>query len=176
MVAQELVQRYSKQSFTDFVSARIFKPLNMSSTTYSLAFFNESGRGSEAWASFGRRIPHWLTDGDQGLIAGAGGIMSTTKDLVQWVKLLVGAINGTEIGIPETILQTCMSAQSLVATGVSYGFGWAQQEYRGIDSPVSSRVSVIELLFNVYPRLCGTMGAYPARRRSPRSCSNSRLL
>jgi hypothetical protein len=101
---------------------------------YTLAEAQKTDRFSESWTSFGRRIPpHWLTDGDLGLIAGAGGILSTATDVSQWAKVLLGITDGTQVGIPETVLRTCMTPQALVdSSGLTYGFGWFQQEFQGI--------------------------------------------
>jgi CubicO group peptidase (beta-lactamase class C family) len=137
-VAQLVVERYSSMTLPAFVTQRIFSPLNMTSSYYSFAESNATGRMSESWAYFGRRIPHWLNDSDLGLIAGAGGIMSSAVDMVRWARVLVRATNGTAVGIPEDVIQTCMSAHSLVETGHTYGYGWEQQDFQGIPVIFSS--------------------------------------
>ncbi|ETW87695.1 hypothetical protein HETIRDRAFT_167272 [Heterobasidion irregulare TC 32-1] len=44
-------------SFSKFVEDRIFKPLNMTSTTYSTAAANSTGRLTQTWTDSGRGIP-----------------------------------------------------------------------------------------------------------------------
>jgi CubicO group peptidase (beta-lactamase class C family) len=70
-------------SYTSFVKDRIFTPLNMTSTTFSLSEAMRSGEMTDAWANSGRRIPQWLTDEQIDLIAGPGGIISSGEDMVR---------------------------------------------------------------------------------------------
>jgi CubicO group peptidase (beta-lactamase class C family) len=104
----------------------------MTSSTYSFKEATAGGHVSESWNVDTRRIPHWLLEEDIALVGGAGGIMSSASDMVNWAKLLLGSINGTAIGIPEKILQNAMSPQALIgANGMTYGYGWIQQAYAG---------------------------------------------
>jgi CubicO group peptidase (beta-lactamase class C family) len=133
MVAQHLVEKLTKKSLASFMSGRIFQPLNMTSTFYSFATANSTGRLSESFTPYGRRIPHWFNKDDMSVIGGAGGILSTTTDLVKWAKALLGVTDSTAVGIPFAVLQECMSPQALVMPGYSatYGFGWIQQNVIG---------------------------------------------
>jgi CubicO group peptidase (beta-lactamase class C family) len=83
VTAAHIVSTYAG-SFTTFVKERIFDPLNMTSTTYSLSEAVRSGEITQAWTSManGRRIPHWFDDEVNQLIAGAGGIISSAADMV----------------------------------------------------------------------------------------------
>jgi CubicO group peptidase (beta-lactamase class C family) len=129
MLAQHLVERYSGQDLPSFVAERIFGPLNMSSTTYSSEAANATGRLTQSFSSFGRRIPTWLTATDIPLIAGAGSMLSTIDDLASWAKLL---LNATTAPIPRAILDDCMRPHALVPPGdITYGYGFGQRQYKG---------------------------------------------
>lgn len=82
MVTAHVISAYANVSYTTFVSDRIFKPLNMSSTTYFPSQAVASGRMTQSWTKTGRRIPQWFTDDVVGLNAGPGGVISNVVDLV----------------------------------------------------------------------------------------------
>lgn len=83
ILASHVVALYSGTSFEDFVRTRIWDPLNMTSSAYSLAEACETGRLTEAWATNGRRIPNVFEQpGASFVAAGAGGVISSVQDLV----------------------------------------------------------------------------------------------
>ena len=77
---------YSGIPFTSFVKERIFNPLGMTSTTYSPEEAAQSGNFSQPFTLYEgniRRIPFSVeNDTVEQLIAGPGGIISTTVDIV----------------------------------------------------------------------------------------------
>ena len=82
-VGAHIISVYSGMPFRDFVHERIFTPLNMSSTTYHGQEAEESGWFSQAWSGEGRRIPYWMQDESVSeWVAGAGGVISNTLDMV----------------------------------------------------------------------------------------------
>jgi CubicO group peptidase (beta-lactamase class C family) len=133
MVAQHLVELFTGMTLEDFVGERIFRPLNMTSSTFSLEYAAATGNLSESHSPFGRRIPHWLDREDMPVIAGVGGILSSAVDLLKWGKALLGVTNSTSIGIPEDILNRCMAPESIIDAnrGLTYGFGWIQASIMG---------------------------------------------
>lgn len=143
MLAQVLIEHFSNQTLPEFITQRIFKPLNMSSTSYSLSAALASGRASQAFDTAHRRIPLGLPDIDQALIAGPAGILSTAPDVLKWARLLLGGWNGTDMDgvVPKEVREEFMSAQSLLPRAtrgkfgngrVTYGFGWFQDEVSGV--------------------------------------------
>lgn len=82
MLGSHIITTYSNMPYTSFVSERIFKPLGMSSTTYSANEANGWGRATQSWAPFGRRIPVWFGDDNIMLNSGPGGVISCVDDLV----------------------------------------------------------------------------------------------
>ena len=83
MVGSYVVSTLSGMRFVDFVSKRIFKPLGMQSSTYSIDAALQSGKFTGTWTYFGRSIPHWIDEGFVDLIAGPAGVISSVEDLVR---------------------------------------------------------------------------------------------
>jgi CubicO group peptidase (beta-lactamase class C family) len=133
MVAQHLIELFSGMDFGDFVASRIFAPLNMTGSTYSLDYAAATGHLSESYEPGGRRIPHWFNREDASVNAGPGGVMSSAVDLLKWGKLLLGVTNSSAVGIPREILERCMAPESVVdaARSLTYGFGWQQSTMMG---------------------------------------------
>lgn len=82
MTGAYIVTKYTNDSYTTFASNRIFKPLNMTSTTFSPNKAFASGKLTQMWTGFCRRIPFWFTEENVELNAGAGGVISSVADLV----------------------------------------------------------------------------------------------
>ncbi|KAF8993845.1 beta-lactamase/transpeptidase-like protein [Cyathus striatus] len=103
-----LPQHLLNISYESYVSNHIFKPLNMSSTTFSIAEV-------EAWSADPKRketfahgfqwhardvaerrkgelratVPYFSRPGEEKIWAGAGGVLTTTKDLSTWAATLL---------------------------------------------------------------------------------------
>jgi CubicO group peptidase (beta-lactamase class C family) len=85
MVGAYVVTKLSGMRFEEFVNNRIFKPLGMSSSTYSIDAAIQTGKFTGTWTSFGRLIPPWIEDEFADLIAGPAGVISSVEDLVRHV-------------------------------------------------------------------------------------------
>ena len=85
MLGAHIVSKYSGTDYRDFVQERIFKPLNMTSTTYHGDAAEATGLLSQCWNSDGRRISYILAGGDtvSKLMSGAGGAITSAVDLVR---------------------------------------------------------------------------------------------
>jgi CubicO group peptidase (beta-lactamase class C family) len=81
IAATAVVQKYAGMPYPEFVTQRIFKPLNMTTTTYFSAHVRKLGLLSQSFGEGSRRIPYWF-DGREDLIAGAGGVLSSAEDMV----------------------------------------------------------------------------------------------
>ena len=84
-VGAYIVSTLTGMRFTEFVNNRIFKPLGMNSSTYSIDEAHQTGRFSETWTSFGRLIPPWIQEEYVDLVAGTAGIISCVEDLARHV-------------------------------------------------------------------------------------------
>lgn len=85
VVGAQIITKYTG-SFRTFVEERIFKPLNMSSSTYSVVTANQSGKATQSWTGDGRRVPWWTTPEDEELNSGPGGVITNVEDLVRIVN------------------------------------------------------------------------------------------
>jgi hypothetical protein len=137
MLTHEIVSRYSGQPFYDFVASRIFAPVGMSASTYLFSAGETAGTAVHSFTRQGRRIPAWITEADE-VIAGAGGVVSSTRDLSRWMMFLLGhGDENAKHAVPTAVVDETMSPQALVRgssslkTTATYGFGWDQRMYRG---------------------------------------------
>jgi CubicO group peptidase (beta-lactamase class C family) len=161
MVGAYIVSTLTGMRYPDFVDSRIFKPLGMTSSTYSIDEALQTGRFTNTWTSFGRLIPPWIEEEYVDLTAGPGGVISSVEDLarhairsawnvstddllqVPWVKtILNGGIDpDTNVTIiPSAQFDVITSAHSIVSPNVSaetstlvYGLGWFRTTLIGHD-------------------------------------------
>jgi CubicO group peptidase (beta-lactamase class C family) len=85
MVGAYVISTLSGMRFADFVNNRIFKPLDMSSSTYSIDTAISTGRFTSTWTYFGRLIPHWLQEEFVDLMAGPAGVITSVEELARHV-------------------------------------------------------------------------------------------
>jgi CubicO group peptidase (beta-lactamase class C family) len=83
MIGSYVVSTLSGMRFVDFVRERIFKPLGMHSSTYSIDAAIQSGKFTGTWTYFGRSIPPWIEERFVDLTAGPGGVISSVEELVR---------------------------------------------------------------------------------------------
>jgi CubicO group peptidase (beta-lactamase class C family) len=81
MVGAYIISKLSGMRFADFVKNRIFVPLDMNSSTYSIDAAIRTGRFTSTWTYFGRLIPPFLREELVDLMAGPGGVISSVEDL-----------------------------------------------------------------------------------------------
>ena len=83
MVGAYIVSTLTGMGYPDFVNSRIFKPLGMNSSTYSIQAALQTGRFTDTWTSFGRLIPQWIEEEFVDVLAGPAGVISSVEDLVR---------------------------------------------------------------------------------------------
>lgn len=81
MVGAYVVSTLTGMDYADFVTSRIFTPLGMSSSTYSVNAAFQTNRLTESWTSFGRRIPFWIEEEFANLVAGPAGVITSAEDM-----------------------------------------------------------------------------------------------
>lgn len=82
-VGSYIVSKLTGMRYVDFVDKRIFMPLGMTSSTYSIDAAIQTGRFTGTWTSFGRSIPPWIEEEFVDLTAGPGGVISSVEELVR---------------------------------------------------------------------------------------------
>jgi CubicO group peptidase (beta-lactamase class C family) len=83
VVGAHIVSALTGIRYPDFVNSRIFKPLGMTSSTYSINAALKTGRFTNTWTSFGRLIPPWIKEEYVDISAGPGGAISSVIDLAR---------------------------------------------------------------------------------------------
>ncbi len=141
LVAGQLIPAVTGTSWDDFVKARIFTPLHMTST-----FTNTEALESGSDVA----IPHSRVNGKLEPLAHenvdnnapAGSIVSCVSDLAQWMMLQLGRgqtggarlfseAQGKAMWTPRTILPIAPSLPGLEPNFYDYGLGWFLRDYRG---------------------------------------------
>ena len=77
-----LIETFADMTYAEFVKERIFKVLNMTSTTFSPEEAAHGGKLSQSWDNHGRRIPFWFSNEALRVMAGPAGILSSVEDMV----------------------------------------------------------------------------------------------
>jgi len=160
MTAGILVERLSGKSWEAFIAERIFKPLGMDSSNFSVEKMKTSADASLAYTLREEKvtpIPYRNIDA----IGPAGAINSSAADMAKWVQLNLnhGKWGEKEL-IKENTLNFIQTPQMTTGAALgqeaeflysTYGLGWALASYRG--APVINHgggidgfISVVSLL------------------------------
>lgn len=153
MLGSYIVTKYSGASYADFVTERIFRPLNMSSSSFWTETPVDAWRGltaqSEAhlettemtgyWKN-GRLVPPILDNSLVSLNAGPGGVVSNAVDMGKWTLMLLNKgvdpvtqrviipdATFAEITSPHVVMDMPVGGNGVAA----YGEGWWQFAYGG---------------------------------------------
>lgn len=151
-----LVRKLSGETWEEFVERRIFMPLGMESSNFSIEELQKYPDYALPYSmnvNSEKKFPEKLSDIDIKRIpffemtanGPAGSINSNLKDMAKWVRfhLAEGKVDGKQIIARETLLQ--MHAPQMVipfdsvfkflisdeTPTISYGLGWFIQPYRG---------------------------------------------
>ena len=120
-----IVERTSKQSYSEFLRTQVFAPLGMTATR---TITPDAKIPDRALGYDGNAFRHWEHDTDRATtVLGDGGIYSSPRDLARWIDAL-----GRHTLLSAARLDEATSP--LVKTdapGVSYGFGWRISEVLG---------------------------------------------
>ncbi len=130
-----VVEKVSGKPFGRFLEERIFAPLEMKNTV-----LYEKGKNDVTQRAYGHTLTRgkWMQTDQSSTSAtqGDGGIYSSVDDLAKWDAALTSFKLLTENEMREAWTPVNISAGSGVAmqsgqSGVSYGFGWFLDPYRG---------------------------------------------
>ena len=130
--AGECIAVAQHSSWEDMISTRILQPLGMSSsapTLHALRARLEAALLSQAYHR-GKRSAISLQDFSN--VAPAGAIVSSAKDMAQWVRVMLGggAIEGHRL-VSEAGFRELLTPQMRVNDQTEYGLGWGLGTWRG---------------------------------------------
>ncbi|MEO7982467.1 MAG: serine hydrolase [Bacteroidota bacterium] len=140
MTAGEIIPKVTGQSWADFVTERIFKPLGMNNTlALSKDIKTAPNKCSAHTVVMGelKKIPYGNIDN----LAPAGSISSSASDMGKWVmaQLNNGSL-GDKVIIPASAIAQTRTPHSILGNGghqfnkahfALYGLGWFLEEYAG---------------------------------------------
>jgi CubicO group peptidase (beta-lactamase class C family) len=137
-----LVENLTGKTWEKLLEERLFSPLGMNRSTTGA--FNKEADFSYGYTYSDNKVQplNFLPDYLQG-IAPAGAVVSTAKDMANWLLLWTnqGRLNGKEI-IPFSFYQQAISSQMIASANLpakqvpdyyffNYGLGWYIASYRG---------------------------------------------
>jgi CubicO group peptidase (beta-lactamase class C family) len=140
MTAGEIIPKVTGQSWADFVTERIFRPLGMNNSLALSKDIKTAGNKCSAHTvaeGVLKKIPYGNIDN----LAPAGSISSSVNDMSKWVMMLLnnGKLNDKEI-IPASAIVQTRTPHSILGNGGHmfnkahfglYGLGWFLEEYTG---------------------------------------------
>ncbi|WP_210518535.1 serine hydrolase [Hymenobacter terricola] len=140
LVAGEVVARISGQPWTDFVEARLLRPLGMTRTATGFARLPDPTNVIDAHGPVDGQVRVIQRDRDA-LAGAAGGIYSSVNDLSKWVLMLLGGPGAPapllkprtqwELWSPQTILPLSPAPTPYNTHFSAYGLGWFLNDARG---------------------------------------------
>ena len=145
LVAGEVVARVSGQSWSDFVEARLLKPLGMSRSATLFARLPDPSNVIDGHGLVNGRVQ--VIRRDLGTVAApAGGMYSSVADLSKWALMLLGGPGAPaallkpktqyELWSPQTILRVSPVPEAYLPFSynthfAAYGLGWFLRDVRG---------------------------------------------
>lgn len=139
LTAGYLAGEVAGTSWEDLVRTRIFEPLAMKSSNFSI---EDSKKAADFALPYNEKsdVVQEIPFRNISAVGPAGSINSTASDMAQWVRLQVGkgTIGGVRVisegGIsemhkPQVVVP--IASQDAELTSSSYGLGWLVESYRG---------------------------------------------
>ncbi|MCX6205160.1 MAG: serine hydrolase [Bacteroidetes bacterium] len=138
-----VAEKITGTSWENNVQEKIFKPLGMNSSNFSITDLQKNKDASLGYGLKKDSIIKKLDYYNINAMGPAGSINSNVLDMANWVSTWIngGKFNGKEI-IPAGYMNEAMGAQMVVGTGLptkerpdvffsNYGFGWMLASYKG---------------------------------------------
>ncbi|PPR01447.1 hypothetical protein CVT26_015080 [Gymnopilus dilepis] len=126
-----LPQVLLNQTYESYVAQHIFGPLNMSSSTFSVADAEASGNLADGFqwdakditqgknGTLVPTVPYFQRPGEEKIWAGAGGVLTSARDLATWVSMLLN--NGRHPYTNETVIPSEIVEHVAHGRSVSHG-------------------------------------------------------
>ncbi|HSH03081.1 MAG TPA: serine hydrolase domain-containing protein [Anaerolineae bacterium] len=121
-----IIEKVSGQTYAEFVSENIFKPLEMKDSYYDMAATIIPKRVSGYEGGEGAYVNARYLSMTQ--VYAAGGLMSTVDDLARWDEALY-----TDKLVKQTTLEKAFTSYKLKdGRDTKYGYGWTVSTYEGL--------------------------------------------
>jgi CubicO group peptidase (beta-lactamase class C family) len=127
--AGECVAKAQNSTWEEIIVNRIFKPLGMNASAPSLKELRD--RSNLSFGYKAGQTPKQVAWRDLTNIAPAGAIISSARDMAQWLRLMIGrgAVGSKRI-VSEKSFEELVSRQIKVIEQADYGLGWGIVEWR----------------------------------------------
>ncbi|KAF9524497.1 beta-lactamase/transpeptidase-like protein [Crepidotus variabilis] len=143
------------QTYASYVSQHIFRPLNMSASTFSVAEAEQSGLFADGFqydlvdlpngknGTLKPIVPFFIPKGHEEILAGGGGVLSSARDLALWVSMFLNEGKHPYANVtivPKQVIEHIAHGRSVADGGKPmfpelspkvYGAGQARYSYRG---------------------------------------------
>jgi len=141
MAAGYLIQQITGQTWEEFVQQRIFDPLGMASSNFSIVETAEKATDfSHPYREEKDEVKEIPFYAAQGAIGPAGAIVSNISDMSKWVLLqlnkgkygdtqIVSEAQLAQLHFPQMVIPETSNYTEIAYS--SYGMGWAVTTYRG---------------------------------------------
>ncbi|KAF9555829.1 beta-lactamase/transpeptidase-like protein [Agrocybe pediades] len=151
-----LPQVLLNQTYESYISQHLFKPMNMTASTFSVAEAESRGTFADGFqwdmqnlinkknGTLIPTVPYFARPGDERIWAGAGGVITSARDLATWVSMLLNKGRHpytNETIVPEEVIEHVAHGRS-VSHGEPefpelspkvYGGGQWRYSYQGHD-------------------------------------------
>jgi len=143
LVQGMIAEKLSGKSWEKNIKEKIFTPLGMTSSNFSVKDLAKTGDASLGYTLLKDSVIHLLDYYDINAMGPAGSINSSVNEMSNWVITWIngGKFNGKEV-LPASYIREAMSSQMVMSAGIpdpeipdahlaNYGFGWMISSYRG---------------------------------------------
>ncbi len=140
ILAAHLAETLTGQRYEEIVRERIFKPLGMNNSTFSIEEIKAKGDFAFPYRREGEKQLNKIALTDTGIASPANGIYTSAEDLMKWLRLHLagGRINEKQF-IPGKIIREMHTIQMAYRSypgsphwfTLGYGLGWIIDVYAG---------------------------------------------
>ncbi|HRD75359.1 MAG TPA: serine hydrolase domain-containing protein, partial [Hyphomicrobiaceae bacterium] len=131
VAAGEAAARAAGEDFEAMIERRLFAPLGMKSTTAVYKRLHAGNDHSLGYLAATFQPPR-AKDVDTTVIAPAGGVISSARDMAEWVRLMIATANPAgNSPANAAMLAAWTKPQIVIGPGSSYALGLFIEEWRG---------------------------------------------
>lgn len=121
-----LVERLSGQTFVEFTTERIFRPLGMTNTQWRDDHTRVVRGRAAAYQPDDRG--EWSEQMPFSTLPGSGGLLTTADDLIRWTE----ALHADRVGKPGFLAEMTRTARLSDGRDLTYALGITVADYRGV--------------------------------------------